>query len=63
MTLFEKAYITTKEKTLWEELLKAQKEYGIENPFVNTLRTKWNAVYEICEYLFPEYRVKAIPGE
>lgn len=53
MTLFEKAYITTRERDLWNELLELQKDLGIDNPITNRQRTRWNEVYTLCQHFFP----------
>ena len=63
MTLFEKAYITTRERDLWNELLELQKELGIDNPITNRQRTRWNEVYTLCQHFFPEYRVNVTPAD
>ena len=63
MTKSEKSYIIEKEKCLWEELLDAQKVYGVDNPISDRARTKWNEIYMLCKHLFPEYTGNETPAE
>lgn len=55
MTLFERAYITTREKELWDEYQEAKTYLGSNDAYTKLVRARWNEIYRLCNLLFKDY--------